>query len=340
MSAKFISVSDFAKLLGGVVDGDGSVVLTGVAPLDVAGPNDLSFLTNRRYFEQAKSSNAACIICKAEHDLVGRVRIIIDDPHLGYIESLKYFFPEHVQTRSGISHSAVIDRTATISETAYVAANVCIGALCLIGDRTQIHSGVVLDAGCVVGSDCVIHPGAVLYRNTVLGDHVIIHANAVLGSDGFGFHPSLEIPTRIPQVGRVVIGDDVEIGPMVCVERATLTETRIETGTKIGGLTYIGHNVVIGRNAIIVGQTGIAGSAKIGDACRIWGQSFIRGHRSVGHHSRVRGRSFVWDSLPPKSDVGGNPAVPVETWRRTLVAMRKLPTLLRKLRKLSRNEEN
>lgn len=327
-STRRISVNELAQVIGGTVHGDGALILSGISPLETARPNELSFLTKHRYRQQAAVTHAGCVIVASEDALPAKTVIVTPDPHLAYVKAMHFFFPEQ-RLHLGISPDTSIDGTVELGTNVSIGSKVVVGARSSIGSGTAILAGVVIGDDCRVGSNCVIHPGAILYPQTELGNRVIVHANAVLGVDGFGFYLANVKPVRVPQVGRVVIEDEVEIGPCVCVERATFDQTRIGARVKIGALTYVGHNVSIGNDTVIVGQTGVSGSVKIGSGCRIWGQVGIRGHIEIGDGARILARSAVFRSVPPGSVYGGEPAVPHLEWKRIVSSMKRLPNLIR-----------
>ena len=212
-----------------------------------------------------------------------------------------------------------------------------VGERCRIGARAQIHAGVVVGDHCTIGADAILYPNVTLYPRTVLGERVIVHSGAVLGSDGFGFARDGEAHRKIPQVGWVEVEDDVEIGANTTIDRGTFGATRIGRGTKIDNLVQVAHNVQVGEHCLLVAQSGLAGSTRLGRAVTIAGQSGAAGHLSLGDGVKVGAKSAVLEDLPPGAFVIGHPAVDHRQWKRMQAALRRLPELLRRLRERRRD---
>jgi UDP-3-O-[3-hydroxymyristoyl] glucosamine N-acyltransferase len=224
--------------------------------------------------------------------------------------------------------ATVIDPSAAVLDGARIGSGVAVGA------RTVILGGAAIGDDCRIGSDCTLHPNVTLYAGTIVGDRVILHAGAVLGSDGFGFAHDGTAPVKIPQVGNVVVEDDVEIGANSTVDRATFGSTIIGRGVKIDNLVQIGHNVVIGEGSVLVAQTGISGSTKLGRGVVIAGQSGAVGHISIGDGSKVGAKTAVTHDLAAGSFVVGHPAIEAGLWKRSAAAFARLPEILRRIRRL------
>jgi UDP-3-O-[3-hydroxymyristoyl] glucosamine N-acyltransferase len=259
----------------------------------------------------------------------------VDDPYAALAAALEIFHPAQ-RPEPGVSPAADIDHSARIGEAVTAAPGARVGPECEVGDGSVLHPGVVLQERCRVGRDCVLHPNVVLYADTVLGDRVVIHGGSVLGSDGFGYALTPEGHRKVPQVGRVVVEDDVEIGANVTVDRATLGETLIGRGTKVDNLVQIAHNVRVGPGSILVGQVGISGSTRLGSGVVFAGQSGAAGHLEVGDGARVGAKSAVFSDVPPGETVTGIPAVGHSLWRRIATALPRLPEILRRLRRLEK----
>jgi UDP-3-O-[3-hydroxymyristoyl] glucosamine N-acyltransferase len=264
---------------------------------------------------------------------VDRPALRTPNPHLALARALSIFHPEPVSVPG-------IHSTAVTAADARVASDACVGPLCVLGPGTEVGPGTILEAQVAVGArvrigaGCRIHPHVTLRDDVVLGDRVIIHSGAVIGADGFGYARDGHRYVKIPQVGRVVIEDDVEIGANVCIDRATLDETRIGRGTKIDNLVQIGHNVRIGADTAIVAQTGISGSVRVGSRVTLAGQVGVVDHVEIGDDVTVGAQAGVTKDVPPQATVLGAPAVPHTEFKRQLAALARLPELRKTLRAL------
>jgi len=327
------SVAELAERLGARVVGDSKAVVERVAPLAAAGPRDISFLANPRYAAEARRTRAGAVLVGPGADLPGRTLLVVPDPYLSLATLLEILHPAR-RPEAGVSPQAVIGAGCAIGRDVSLAATAVIGDGCRIGDRSTVLSGSVLGAGVVVGQDTIIHPNVSVYDGCVLGSRVIVHAGSVIGSDGFGFAKDGERHRKIPQIGNVVIGDDVEIGANVTIDRATLGSTVIGKGTKIDNLVQIGHNVQVGENSLLVAQVGISGSTSLGKGVVFAGQSGAVGHIEIGDGSRVGAKSAVTRDLPAGSFVIGHPAMEAGAWKRAMAVFAKLPEMRRRLLRL------
>ncbi|MGE5233454.1 MAG: UDP-3-O-(3-hydroxymyristoyl)glucosamine N-acyltransferase [Acidobacteriota bacterium] len=323
-------LADLAALVGGQVKGDGELAIEGVATLAESGPASLSFLTNPRYRAQAEASRAGAVLVGPGVEIAGHSLLVAAEPYLALARILEEFHPAPA-VEPGVHPTAMVAASARVDPGAQLAAHV------VVGERSRIAAGVVVGAGCVVGRDCsigagsVLHPRVVLYDRTEVGQRCVLHAGVVLGSDGFGFATDAGRHRKIPQVGRVVIEDEVEIGANSTVDRATLDETRIGAGSKLDNLVQVGHNVRIGRGCILVSQSGIAGSTELGDYVVLAGQSGIAGHLKVGDGVRVAAKSAVFQNVEAGQQVAGTPAVAAGKWRRQQALLGRLEEIHRRL---------
>lgn len=328
------SLAEIARLLNLPLKG-GDVEISGVNTLESAGPHELSFLANPKYADQLAATGAAAVIVRPEHAGEVRRALVSENPYRDFGRALALFAAPQGAWR-GVSPLASIDPTASLAE------DVTVYPFAFIGPRAVIGAGSVIFPGCYVGEDCRIGSGTTLYPNAVLmagvevGDRCIIHPGAVLGADGFGFARTETGIEKIPQVGRVSLGDGVEVGANSAVDRAALDATRVGSGTKIDNLVQIGHNVRIGQNSLIVSQTGVSGSTRIGSNCTLAGQVGVAGHLHIGDNVTLGPQAGVAKDIPANRIMGGSPAVDQGTYMRTLALMPRFPELFRRLSSLEK----
>jgi UDP-3-O-[3-hydroxymyristoyl] glucosamine N-acyltransferase len=329
------SLGDLARLVGGEIDGDPSLEIRGFASLESAGPGDLSFVTASRHLAAARRSAASALIAPPGLDLAGRPAIRVAQPYAAVAAVLRVFFPESA-VAPGVHPTAHVADSARISAGATVAAFAVVGERSVVEAQAVLHPHVFVGPDCRVGEGSVLHPHVVLRERVVVGRRVIVHPGSVIGADGFGYVFDGQAHRKIPQVGRVVVEDDVEIGANVTVDRATLGETVIGRGTKIDNLVQIGHNTVVGADTIIVAQAGIAGSCRIGRRVVLAGQVGIADHVTVGDGAQIGSQAGVHRDVPAGAGMMGTPAMPGGAGLRALAAIGRLPDLLRDVRALGR----
>lgn len=329
--------------------GDPSLKIHDVAPLDAAGPGQITFLDNRRYLSQARGTRAsACLIRPGQASQLPAAvaRLLTDQPYRGYAWIAASFYPAAAAPcashppAAGIAQGAAIDPASRLGPGCRIAAGAVIEARAEIGPRCRIDANAVIGAGVVLGADCIIGPGASL-SHCLVGARVVIHAGARIGQDGFGFAlsgPSAGLgrplaapptgpvpgPVKVPQLGRVLIEDDVEIGANTTVDRGSGADTVIGRGCKIDNLVMIAHNVRLGPGCVVVAQSGISGSTHIGADSILAAQVGIVGHLTLGPQVRLAARSAVTRDLSGHETYGGAPAVPVRQWRRQMAAIGRL----------------
>jgi UDP-3-O-[3-hydroxymyristoyl] glucosamine N-acyltransferase len=324
------TTTEIAKRLDGEVLGDETAVLTGFATADTAKTGDLTFAENAEYFAAAEQSAATAIIAGQGFSSARKIVIRVASPRVAFARALSVFFPEPAFA-PGIHPSAVIAASAQIDPTAHI------GPHCTVGERAQLGAHCVLQAGTFVGEDAVLgegtnlFPNVTIYARSQIGRRVRIHAGTVIGSDGFGYVFDSGVHRKVPQVGNVVVGDEVEIGSNVSVDRGALGSTIIGKGTKIDNLVQVGHNVEIGEYSILCAQVGIAGSVKLGNFCVLAGQVGIAGHLKIGNEVTIGSKSGVMHNIPDGETWLGIPAQPDKQAKRMLIAMQRLPELLRKV---------
>jgi UDP-3-O-[3-hydroxymyristoyl] glucosamine N-acyltransferase len=331
-----VTAGSLAERLGGELDGDASHVVRGVAPLDEAGPDALSWIGDSKYLPLAERSEAGVILVPLDCDLsLGCTLIRVADPDLAICLALEMLAP-HVQAVSaGVHPSATVGFGASV-EGAAIGAGAYVGDGASIGAGTQIHPGVHVGARTAVGRDCVLWPNVVVRERIVIGDRVVIHSNTTIGADGFGYLQRKGKHVKIPQIGSVVIEDDVEIGANCAIDRARSGVTRIGTGTKIDNLVQIAHNVQVGAHCIIIAQCALAGSSKLGMGVMIAGHSGVAEHKTVGDGARIAAKTTVMKNVSPGEVVRGIPAVDNRQFLRQQAAVRKLPEWAVQLRELKK----
>jgi UDP-3-O-[3-hydroxymyristoyl] glucosamine N-acyltransferase len=331
-----ISLAVLADLVGGCVSGDPSTSVFGIAPLDLAGPDQISFLANPKYKEKLADCRAAAVI--AHPSLSGSVTsplILVENPYLAFAKILTFFeVTPHVG--QGVMAGAHVHPNAIVGENVTIAPGAVVSAKARIGKGTQLLSGVVIGEDTVVGEDCLLHANVTVREKCILGDRVILQPGAVIGSDGFGFAPDGSSYFKIPQAGNVVIEDDVEIGSCSCVDRGTLGVTRIARGAKIDNLVQIAHNVEIGEDTIIVSQVGIAGSTTIGKHCTFGGQAAVVGHVKVGDNVTLAARGGIANNAEGDQVLAGVPAMPHREWLKATMTIPHLPEMRKELRQLKK----
>ncbi|MFI5184137.1 MAG: UDP-3-O-(3-hydroxymyristoyl)glucosamine N-acyltransferase [Vicinamibacteria bacterium] len=326
---------DLAARLGCEVRGDGAVDVVRVAGIDDAGPGDLTFVANSRYVPRLAMTRATAVIVSPDVP-TPLPSLLTDNPYLAFARALEALHPRP-RPLAGVHPSAVVDEAAVLGVGVHVGALAVVGHGVRIGARTVVHSHVVLQPGVLVGEDCVLHSGVQVREGCRLGNRVVVQNGAVIGSDGFGFaRDSGGRYEKIPQVGIVVIEDDVEIGALVAIDRAALKETRIGRGTKIDNLVQIGHSVVIGSDTVLAGQVGIAGSTKVGDRVTLAGQVGVAGHLTVGDGVIATAQTGIPNDVPAGALVSGYPAIDNRSWLKASAIFARLPDLQKRLRELER----
>lgn len=327
-------LSELAARLGLTFTGD-DLEITGVNTLEDARPDQISFLADSRYLPQLETTRAGAVILQAEQaDKVSRA-LISSAPYLDLARTMKFFhslqgLEQSCPDQAYISADAQIHAQAIVHPMAFVGPGASIGA------GTRIFPHVYIGENSRVGENCVIYPQVSIMAGSSIGNRVIIHPGAVVGSDGFGFAEHGRLREKIPQLGTVVIEDDVEIGSCTTIDRATLGQTVIGSGTKIDNLVKIAHNVRIGSNSVIVSQVGVSGSSRLGDNVVLGGQVGVAGHLQIGSQARVAAKSGVSRSLDGGQDYGGIPAVPHACFLKNAVLYPRLPELFKRVKKLEK----
>lgn len=330
------TTGQLAEKLGGQVIGDSDLELHGFAPADTAKMGDLTFAENESYFLRAENSAASAVLVAGDHGVASRKTLIrVPNARAAFAQVLPLFFPEPVFV-PGCHPSSVVAASASVDPSAHI------GPGCVVGERTRIGPGVVLQAQVYVGEDCVLgdqvrlFPQVTVYPRSILGKRVRVHSGTVIGADGFGYVFDQGQHRKVPQVGQVILQDDVEIGANVTIDRAALGATVIGKGTKIDNLVQIAHNVTIGEHCILVAQVGVAGSTKIGNYTTIAGQVGIAGHLRIGDRVTIAAQSGVMNHIPEGQKWMGTPAHPDRIMKRQWLAAERLPELLRRVADLEK----
>jgi len=330
-----LTAQDIAAHLDGVVVGDPSLSLFGFASADKAKAGDLTFAENETYFRRAEDSQASAILVEADFPAPRKTLIRVKSARVAFARVLPLFFPER-RPPPGIHPTSVVAASARIDPSCHIGPFSVIGEDVAIGPGSILAGGNHVGASSMIGEDCHLFPNVTLYERTVIGHRVRIHAGSVLGADGFGYVFDEGVHRKIPQAGTVVVGDDVEIGANVTIDRGALGPTSIGKGSKIDNLVQIAHNVVVGEHSLIIAQVGVAGSTKLGSHVTLGGQVGLAGHLKIGNGATVAAQSGVMHDIPDGEKWLGSPARADRQMKRQILALQQLPDLLRRLAHLER----
>ena len=332
-----LTAASIAALVDGKIIGRGDVEVDAIAPLDRAGPRDLSFLASERYAGQFAKTRAGVVLITPELAAVEgpttRTRIIVKKPHEALLGVLPVLYRQPVVT-AGVHGTAVIGRGARVGIGVSIGPGVVLGIGCVVGDGVIIGANCVVGDGVEIGAQSQLRPNATLCAGTRLGERVILHSGVVLGSDGFGYVYRDNQHQRIPHVGRCVIENDVEIGANTTIDRGSISDTVIGAGTKIDNLVQIGHNVRVGRLCLIMAQVGVSGSVTVEDGAILAGQAGVGGHTTIGRGARIGGQAGVFGDVPAGETWSGYPARPHKESLRAQAALFKLAKILRPIERI------
>ena len=320
------------------VDGDASTTVATVATLEEAGEGQLSFLSNPKYESQLVTTCASAVLVKPDVIPTRKLNLLrTPDPYAAVTAAIVklHGYREHPQW--GFSDRASVADSATIGKNANIAAGVHIDADVHVGDNATIYPGVYIARGTRIGHDVTLFPNVVIYEQCILGDRVTIHAGSIIGEDGLGYAPVNEKWVKIPQIGNVVIGNDVEIGANCTIDRATLGSTTIGSGTKFSNLIAIGHGTKINEDCLFVAQVGLAGSVNVGRHVTIAGQAGVVGHITIGDNATVGAKAGVSNSVEAGMTVLGQPAVPINDCKRQVAVVMQLPKLKNEIKRIRRD---
>ncbi len=329
------TAAEIARLLGGEVAGDAALVIQGFAPADRAQPGDLTFAENQSYFARAEQSAASAIIVDGPFDSARKTLIRVPNARIAFAKTLPLFFPEPVFA-PGIHPTAIVRESAQVDASAHVGPYCVLGPNVRIGARSVLQAGDYVGANCQLGEEVNLFPNVTLYPGTEIGNRVRVHSSTVIGSDGFGYVQDGAIHRKVPQIGNVIIRDDVEIGAGVTIDRGALGPTVIGKGSKLDNLVQIAHNVTLGEHCLVVSQAGIAGSTKLGNYVILAGQAGVAGHLKIGNRVSVGAQSGVMHNIPDGEKWLWTPAQPDRQAKRQMIALQQLPELLRRVAELEK----
>lgn len=330
-------LKELAEKLEAELIGEGEKEIENLSPLASANEKSLTFLNNLKYLDIAKESAAGAILTSTSVNLEGKTLLIHKNPYAAWAKALSIFYPPKSFVPE-IHQTAIIDEGTQIDPDCYIGAYVVIGKNCRIGKKTVIESGCVLGNNCEIGENCHLYPRVVLYDNVELKNKVILHSGVVVGSDGFGYAEDNGSIRKVPQIGKVVIEDDVEIGANSTIDRGALEKTLIGEGSKIDNLCQIAHNVILGKNCVIIAQSGISGSTKLGDGVIMSGQAGAVGHIKIGNYSIIGAKSAVTRDVPERSHFTGIPAREHRKWLREQALLRKLDEIYERIKRGNKND--
>lgn len=322
------SLGELARLVGGELVGSASTEIKGIAGLEDARPGDITWAEDDKRLAQVRESKATAVVVPLRAEAVGKPAIRVHNPRLAFARLLAAFAPPET-IPLGVHETAVIGEDVELGPDVSVQAHVVLGDRVRLGKNVVLYPGVYVGEDTVIGDDTVIYPNVTIRERVKIGRRVIIHSGTVVGADGFGYTWDGREHVKIPQIGTVIVEDDVELGANVTVDRATCGATVIGKGTKIDNLVQVAHNVVLGEHCRVVAQSGIAGSARLGARIDVGGQAGVVGHLHVGDGTVIAARGLVAKDLPPRSFVSGFPARPHPENMRVLAATNRLPSLLK-----------
>ncbi|UCD15034.1 MAG: UDP-3-O-(3-hydroxymyristoyl)glucosamine N-acyltransferase [Candidatus Omnitrophota bacterium] len=331
-----LTLGEIAKLVDGELIGDSEIIITGISGIKESKKGDITFLANPKYSLLMKTTAASAVITSKDINDFSKPLIRTNSPSLAFAKVVEVVAPNNV------THPQGIHPTAIISPSAKIGANVAMGAYTIVEEGAQVADNTIIYGNCYIGcnakigKNCLIYPNVTIREKVEIRDRVIIHSGTVIGSDGFGFAMIRGVQEKIPQIGTVVIHDDVEIGANVTIDRARFDKTIIGSGTKIDNLVQIAHNVVIGENCIIVAQAGISGSTTLGKGVILAGQAGLVGHIRVGDGAIAAAQAGVTKSIPPYTKVSGYPAKPHDIAKRVNACVQKLPHWYKKINELEK----
>ena len=335
-----LTLANLALRLNGNIVGDSEIKLNNIAKIEYAKKGDITFLSNKKYLPWLKKTKASLIIVNKDFDIKMYKSLnflCVEDSYLAFNQLLQ-LFNQVKKKQPEISEYSVVQKSSSIGKNVHIGNFSVIGNNCNISDSVVINENVTIGNNITIGSNTILNAGVRVYDDTKIGNNCIIHSNSVIGCDGFGFAPNNNGEyIKTPQIGNVIIGNNVEIGSCTTIDRATIGSTIIEEGVKIDNLVQIAHNVEIGKNTVIAAQSGVAGSTKIGKNCQIGGQVGFSGHLNIGNNVKINGGSGVFSNLKDNSVVRGNPAFDASLFNRSYVYFKNLVNLFKDVEKLKKD---
>ena len=335
-----LTLANLAHRLNGDIVGDSEIKLNNIAKIEYAKKGDITFLSNKKYLPWLKKTKASLIIVNKDFDIKMYKSLnflCVEDSYLAFNQLLQ-LFNQVKKNQPEISEYSLVQKSSSIGKNVHIGNFSVIGNNCNISDSVVINDNVTIGNNITIGSNTILNAGVRVYDDTKIGNNCIIHSNSVIGCDGFGFAPNNNGEyIKTPQIGNVIIGNNVEIGSCTTIDRATIGSTIIEEGVKIDNLVQIAHNVEIGKNTVIAAQSGVAGSTKIGKNCQIGGQVGFSGHLNIGNNVKINGGSGVFSNLKDNSVVRGNPAFDASLFNRSYVYFKNLVNLFKDVEKLKKD---
>ena len=332
---------EISEILNGKIDGISSKEVTSLNKIEESTKNSITFLGNKKYIPWVYKTKASIIIVSEDFNpkkSISATLIRVKDPYIEFVKLLHKFHDSSIK-KSGINDSAVISASSKIGKNVSIGHFSCIGENVVIGKNVVILNNVNIDDNVSIGNNSIIYSGAAIYKNSVIGNNCILHSNSVIGSDGFGFAPDSSGKfQKVPQIGNVIIKDNVEIGASTTIDRATLGSTVINKGVKLDNLVQIGHNVVIGENTVMAAQCGIAGSTKIGKNCQIGGHVGMVGHITIGDNVKINGKACVFKSVKDGLIIKGSPAFEEKAFNKSYVHFKNLDKYVKDIENLKKKK--
>jgi UDP-3-O-[3-hydroxymyristoyl] glucosamine N-acyltransferase len=333
-----LTLAQIAELTGGCLVGEGPDTITGVAPFEAAGPQEITWAGDAKFLKRMTDTGAGAVLVPRAVESYPGCQVVVANPQVAFVQLLNRFHPQE-RPPAGIDPRAVVALDVKLGAHVHIGPCAVIGQGVELGDEVVIHPNTVVGEDVTIGDGCLIYPNVTIGKGTRIGKRVIIHAGAVIGSDGFGFAPDGQRFHKIPHTGMVQIDDDVEVGANVTIDRATFGRTWIQRGVKIDNLVQVAHNVTVGEDSVLVAQVGIAGSVTIGHHAVLAGQAGISGHIELGNRVTIGPQAGVGKSISDGEVISGSPGIPHRQWLRVQRIVSKLPELKRKIAQLERQVE-
>jgi UDP-3-O-[3-hydroxymyristoyl] glucosamine N-acyltransferase len=331
-----MKLSEIARALGCELRGDGEVEIAGVAPIKDAGPGTLTFLADRRLAGKLTTTCASAVVLASDAPEVALPSLRAPHPYVAFVAALELFHPPAPRHPAGVHPSAVVAPSATLGAGTWVGPHVVVGERVTIGRAAVLHPSVTIYDDVAIGDEFTAHAGVVVREGVRIGNRVILHAGVVIGTDGFGYLPLPDGNRRIPQVGTVVLEDEVEIGANATVDRAALGVTVVGRGTKIDNMVQVAHGCRIGPGCLLAAQVGLGGGTTLGARVMVGGQAGSAGHLTIGDGAHIAAKSGIHGDVPARAEYGGYPAIEARLWRRVMASLTRLPDIFRRVRRVER----